>query len=97
MTARKRLHIIDDGDLVRIAYGLEMPIVGAVREGREAREMREMALICGFSFNLGAAPGAATARAEAPEMSTKNADGRPAPGSARPSRKGSTPGHAEAA
>jgi len=50
--APKKLQSFDDDDIVRYSVGLDVPIVGIVRNRDEYKEMREISLI--FGYTLGA-------------------------------------------
>ncbi|HVL48786.1 MAG TPA: hypothetical protein VM889_09540 [Candidatus Thermoplasmatota archaeon] len=60
----KKMQTFDDDDIVRFSMGLDVPIVGLVRNRDEYKEMREIALIYGLALGLngrrGPAPQAAT-------------------------------------
>lgn len=70
--APRKMRTFDDDDIVRYSVGLDVPIVGLVRDRSEYKEMREMALITGMILGLGNRPRA------------RRADASPADGPALP-------------
>lgn len=51
--ASRRLKTFDEDDIVRYSPGLDVPVVGLVRDRHEYKEMREIALIYGLRLSFG--------------------------------------------
>lgn len=73
----RKLQAFDDDDIVRYSMGLDVPIVGLVRDRGEYREMREIALINGVAIGL--------PKKRAPEAAAEPVSAGPAPEAATPS------------
>lgn len=48
----KKLQSFDDDDIVRYSVGLDVPIVGMVRNRNDYKEMREISLIFGYTLGM---------------------------------------------
>jgi hypothetical protein len=88
----KKWQTFDEDDIVRYSMGLEVPIVGLVRNRDEYKEMREIALIYGFALGLKKAA-AASAEEERREASDEESPASEAPGATA----ATTPAQPEAA
>ncbi len=62
--AEKQARVMEDGDIVKYSLGLDVPVVGLVRDRGTYEDTREMSMICGLLFGLNTKPSVADVEAD---------------------------------